>query len=85
MRPNDQNKEFLALDQVEVGTSARLSTISPQLSDKLATRLMALGFVPGTEVKVMRRAPLGDPIEFEVRGGRISLRRSEARHLFTTG
>ena len=33
----------------------------------LRARLMALGFVPGTRVRVRRRAPLGDPTEYEVR------------------
>ena len=41
-------------------------------------RLMELGLVPGTQVKLVRRAPLGDPIEYEVRDVRLSLRRSEA-------
>ena len=40
-------------------------------------RLADLGFVAGTEVKVIRRAPLGDPIEIEVRGYRLCLRRAD--------
>ncbi len=40
-------------------------------------RLADLGFVPGTEVKVIRRAPLGDPIEIEVRGYRLCLRSAD--------
>ena len=41
-------------------------------------RLLALGFVPGSAVEVIRRAPLGDPVEYQVRGTRICLRESEA-------
>jgi len=41
-------------------------------------RLLSLGFVPGTEVQVLRSAPLGDPTEYELRGSRLCLRRSEA-------
>ncbi|MEA3408281.1 MAG: FeoA domain-containing protein [Chloroflexota bacterium] len=41
-------------------------------------RMMDMGLVPGAEVKVVRVAPLGDPIEFEVRGYSLSLRKSEA-------
>jgi ferrous iron transport protein A len=41
-------------------------------------RLMALGFVPGTTVQIVRVAPLLDPIEVEVRGTRFGLRRAEA-------
>ena len=40
-------------------------------------RLADLGFVAGTEVKVIRRAPLGDPIEIEVRGYRLCLRAAD--------
>lgn len=41
-------------------------------------RLMELGLVPGTEVRFVSVAPLGDPIEIEVRGARLSIRRAEA-------
>ncbi|RME26466.1 MAG: hypothetical protein D6798_06650 [Deltaproteobacteria bacterium] len=41
-------------------------------------RLMELGLVPGTEVRVRNVAPLGDPLELEVRGCRVSIRRAEA-------
>ena len=41
-------------------------------------RLMELGFVPGTAVELRKVAPLGDPLEFAVRGGNISIRRREA-------
>ena len=37
-------------------------------------RLESLGLVAGTEVRVVRRAPMGDPLELEVRGCRICLR-----------
>lgn len=41
-------------------------------------RLMEMGLVPGTAVKLVNIAPLGDPIEVELRDSRISLRRREA-------
>ena len=50
----------------------------------VARRLMELGLIPGTEVEVVRRAPLGDPMEITVRGMHLSLRRSEARHIDVT-
>jgi hypothetical protein len=40
-----------------------------------------MGVVPGAEIEVMRIAPLGDPVEYRVRGYRLSLRRSEAAHV----
>jgi Fe2+ transport system protein FeoA len=41
-------------------------------------RLLELGLVPGVKVAVVNVAPLGDPIEIELRGGRLSIRRYEA-------
>ena len=41
-------------------------------------RLRELGFCPGTEVRLDRRAPLGDPLLFTLRGSQLSLRRGEA-------
>lgn len=48
-------------------------------------RLMELGLLPGTEVKVIQVAPLGDPLEIEARGCRLSIRHSEARELIVNG
>ena len=45
----------------------------------LAARLTALGFLPATEVRCRRRAPLGDPRVYELRGTQLCLRRREAR------
>ena len=50
----------------------------------IARRLMELGLIPGTEVEMIRRAPLGDPLEITVRGVHLSLRRSEARRIDVT-
>ena len=47
----------------------------------LGRRLRDLGFVPGTEVRVLRRAPLGDPLAVELRGYQICLRRRDARRI----
>jgi len=44
-------------------------------------RLRELGLVAGTRVTVVRRAPLGDPIEIELRGYRLCVRRDELRGL----
>jgi ferrous iron transport protein A len=47
----------------------------------IGRRLLDLGFVPGTPLAVVRRAPLGDPVEYELRGTRLCLRRSEAARI----
>ena len=43
-----------------------------------ARRIMALGLSPGATVRMVRRAPLGDPLEFDVSGCLLMLRSEEA-------
>jgi len=47
-------------------------------------RLMDMGFIPGTRIKVVRNAPLVDPVEFLMKGYHISLRHSEAKQVEVT-
>lgn len=44
-------------------------------------RLLDLGLVPETVIELVRFAPLGDPVQFKVRGFFLSLRKDEARHI----
>lgn len=44
-------------------------------------RLMDMGLIRGTTVEVVRRAPMGDPIEVKLRGFMLTLRRTEAEHI----
>ncbi len=64
------------LSELAPGTRAVVAAVDAE--SPLGRRLQDLGFVPHTEVKVVRRAPLGDPTEYEVRGVRLCLRRTEA-------
>lgn len=41
-------------------------------------RMLEMGVSPGAEIEVLRKAPLGDPIEVHVRGFNLMLRRKEA-------
>jgi ferrous iron transport protein A len=45
---------------------------------EIRQRLLEMGLTKGTTIEVIRLAPLGDPIEIEIRGYRLSLRRKEA-------
>ena len=74
-RPRPLNGS-LSLADLEPGTAAVIEGI--HTAAPAGQRLLDLGFVPNTPVRVLRRAPLGDPIEFELRGYRICLRHSEA-------
>lgn len=44
-------------------------------------RLLEMGLVPGTTVRIVTVAPLGDPLRIEVRGGQWSIRRAEAAQI----
>lgn len=44
----------------------------------LRRRVLEMGVVPGTKIKMIRKAPLGDPLEFEVLGYNLSLRKEDA-------
>jgi ferrous iron transport protein A len=68
------------LTDLPIGSSAVIKDI-PVGHDEHITRLRELGLVPGTKIRLVRRAPLGDPLEIAVRGSRLAIRRSEARHI----
>lgn len=48
---------------------------------KMKRRLIDMGVTGGSEVEYLRSAPLGDPIEFMVRGYRLSIRKNEAKKI----
>ena len=66
----------IPLSELPVG--ARAHVVALAAGPELAARLDALGFLPATEVRCRRRAPLGDPRVYELRGTQLCLRRSEA-------
>ncbi len=49
--------------------------------DAVAVRLMEMGLTEGEEISVVGFAPLGDPVEYSIRGYRLSLRKSEAQRV----
>ena len=66
----------MKLSQLKVGEKAIVTSTG---TDSLVRRrLMDLGLIRGTELKVLRVAPLGDPVEILFKGLYLTLRRSEA-------
>ena len=63
----------------EVGQRGRILDILGD--DGIAIRLMEMGLTDGEEIELLGFAPLGDPVEYAVRGYRISLRKAEARRV----
>lgn len=69
-----------SLKTLAVGDSGRIVGFD-QAGKPYRKRLLAMGLTPGTEFKVMRFAPLGDPVELKLRGFALTLRRDEASML----
>ncbi len=67
------------LDMLKPGERARVADVAGD--DAVAVRLMEMGLVEGEEIENLGAAPLGDPVEFLVRGYRLSLRLTEARRV----
>ena len=65
----------LSLDKVPIGSRVKVKDIS---GSSFKRRLMDMGIVPGSEISIEGKAPLGDPIEILVRGYRLTLRKNEA-------
>jgi ferrous iron transport protein A len=68
-----------SLDLLDPGASARLVSIGGQRAFRC--RLMEMGLLPGTPVRLVRRADVGGVLELDVRGSRLTVRRGEARLL----
>ncbi|HEU4558260.1 MAG TPA: FeoA family protein [Longimicrobium sp.] len=67
------------LAQLEPGERGKVTAIGGDA--EAVRRLMDLGLIRGTTLEMVRRAPLGDPLEVRLRGFMLTLRRSEAEHI----
>lgn len=68
--------EIVTLDQILPGREAEIVDVTLIGAD--LQRLLDMGFLEGTRVKVVRSAPLKDPIDIQIRGYLVALRRREA-------
>ena len=66
----------VSLDDVPVGSTVRVRDVAG--GDAVAIRLREMGVTPGVEIRLVGKAPFGDPLELELRGYRLSIRRQEA-------
>jgi ferrous iron transport protein A len=67
------------LSQLLPGQFGKLASLNPER--EVDQRLMALGLLPGMVLKLVRKAPLGDPLAIEFGGQVVSLRLAEAENL----
>lgn len=69
----------MTLDELEQGKKAVISAIS--MSGVTLQRLISLGFMPGAEIEVIRKAPLLDPFDISICGSMVAVRKAEARQV----
>jgi ferrous iron transport protein A len=67
----------MSLAQLPAGARARVLAVTG--TGAVARRLMEMGVVPGVPVRMIKSAPLGDPLEVRVRGYLLAVRRAEAQ------
>lgn len=70
------------LAEISLGQTVQVSAVEGPRAFR--RRLLEMGLVPGTDVRVVTIAPLGDPLQIEVRGGQWSIRRAEAAQIQVT-
>jgi Fe2+ transport system protein FeoA len=75
----DPKASLVSLNQLMPGDAAVLARIGGERSFR--RRLMEMGLLPGTRVRVVRRVEVGGLVQLEVRGCNLSLRLSEAEQL----
>lgn len=68
------------LNDVKIGSTAKVIKILCEGS--LKRHLIDIGITPGVIIKIKKVAPLGDPIEINLRGYELSIRRSEAKQIY---
>ncbi|MEA3279905.1 MAG: ferrous iron transport protein A [Thermodesulfobacteriota bacterium] len=72
----------MTLDEIKPDQECEIVDITSE--GIMGQRLLDMGFIPGTRIKVIRNAPLVDPVEFQLKGYNISLRHSEAKQVEVT-
>ena len=68
------------LDELPKGKTAVIEAVSGA-KNSLRRHLLEMGLTPGTEITLIKTAPLGDPLEFKIRGYELTLRRKDARNI----
>lgn len=69
-----------ALSDAKVGNVGIVESVD--LPEEVSHHLAHLGFLPGTRVEVVHRAPAGDPTVYRIDGVEVGLRSETARHIF---
>lgn len=69
----------MTLRELEIGSTARILAVGGEGS--LRQHFLDMGVIPGTEIKLMKLAPMGDPMEFRIHGYELTLRLADAEKI----
>ena len=72
----------MTLDQVAVGKEVKIIAVGGE--GQLRVRLLDMGLIPQTQVRVQKVAPMGDPIEIHLRGYELTIRKEDAARIEVT-
>ncbi len=72
----------MTLDQIAVGKEVKIIKVGGE--GQLRIRLLDMGLIPQTVVRVQKAAPMGDPIEIHLRGYELTLRKKDAARIEVT-
>ncbi|ETA68924.1 MAG: ferrous iron transport protein [Methanolobus sp.] len=80
---NDLNEDQeTTLDTLKPGEKASITKV--RVKGTARRKLMDMGMVAGTEIELVRNAPLGDPMDYNIKGYHLSIRKEEAKQIFIT-
>ena len=74
-----EKESMKTLRELEIGESAQIVAVGGE--DQLRKHLLDMGLIPGTYVKLVKFAPLGDPMQLTVHGYELTLRLADAAHI----
>ncbi len=66
----------MTLDQIAIGKEVKIIKVGGE--GELRCRLLDMGLIPRTVVRVQKVAPMGDPIEIHLRGYELTIRKEDA-------
>ena len=69
----------MTLDQLKIGDTAVITAVGGE--GALRCRLLDMGLTPRAQVTLQKIAPMGDPIQIQVRGYELTIRREDARQI----
>lgn len=71
--------KITSLEKIKTGQTCKILEI--ELEGEIKYRLLDMGITPNTKIKLTKKAPLGDPIQIEVRGYSLSIRKEIAQKI----